>query len=75
MDYGIPLFVGNELVIHYKPISKTRLSLHGGVAYRLKISSRPGGTARRPAFAENLYPMNKSEVPPSGGALNPDPHF
>ncbi len=30
---------------------------------------------RRPAFAENLYLINRSEVPPSGGALNPDPHF
>jgi hypothetical protein len=93
----------------------------------LKCSPRGGGTARRPAFAENLYPpsqkttglpvdecannqyatarcrpeaeadnrvvgedgyfcgttglpvglhlINRSEVPPSGGALNPDPHL
>jgi hypothetical protein len=30
---------------------------------------------RRPAFAENLYLINRSEVPPSGGALNPNSHF
>ncbi len=37
-----------------------------------KCSSHCGGTVRRPAFAENLYLINRSEVPPSGGALNPD---
>jgi hypothetical protein len=26
----------------------------------------------RSAFAENLYLINRSEVPPSGGALNPN---
>ncbi len=40
-----------------------------------KCSSRRGGTARLPAFAENLYLINRSEVPPSGGALNPNPPF
>jgi hypothetical protein len=40
-----------------------------------KCSSRRGGTARHPAFAENLYLINRSEVPPSGGALNPNPIF
>ncbi len=40
-----------------------------------KCSSRCGGTARRPAFAENLHLRDRYEVPPSGGALNPDPHF
>ncbi len=30
---------------------------------------------RRHAFAENLYLINRSEAPPSGGALNPDPLF
>ena len=40
-----------------------------------KCSSRRGGTARRPAFAENLHVRDRCEVPPSGGALNPDPHF
>jgi hypothetical protein len=30
---------------------------------------------RRPAFAENLYLIDRSEVPLSGGALNPDPLF
>jgi hypothetical protein len=30
---------------------------------------------RRPAFAENLYLINRSEVLPSGGALNPDHIF
>jgi len=40
-----------------------------------KCSSRRGGTARRPEFAENLYLIDRSEVPPSGGALNPDPQF
>jgi len=40
-----------------------------------KCSSRRGGTARHPAFAENLCLMNRSEVPPSGGTLNPDSHF
>jgi len=32
-------------------------------------------TADRPPFAENLYPINRSEVPPSGGALKPNSHF
>jgi hypothetical protein len=32
-------------------------------------------TADRPAFAENLYLINRSEVLPSGGALEPDPEF
>jgi hypothetical protein len=32
-------------------------------------------TADRPAFAENLYLINRPEVPPSGGALNPDSPF
>jgi hypothetical protein len=40
-----------------------------------KCSSRRGGTARHPVFAENLYLINRSEVPPSGGALNPNPPF
>jgi hypothetical protein len=30
---------------------------------------------RHPPFAENLYLINRSEVPPSGGALNPDSPF
>jgi hypothetical protein len=30
---------------------------------------------RRPAFAENLHLRDRYEVPPSGGALNPDPQF
>jgi len=40
-----------------------------------KCSSRHSGTARRPAFAENLHLRDRYEVPPSGGALNPDSHF
>ena len=53
-------------------ISKMRLSPHGGVAGRLPAF---GGIAGHPAFAENLYLINRSEVPPSGGALNPDSPF
>ena len=30
---------------------------------------------RRPALAENLNLADMCEVPPSGEALNPDPHF
>ena len=52
-----------------------RLRPHGGVAGRLKMLIPPrGGTARRPTFAENLHLRDRYEVPPSGGALNPDPH-
>jgi hypothetical protein len=46
----------------------------------LRVGSKCSHTAvyaalsRLPAFAENLYLINRSEVPPSGGALNPDPH-
>jgi hypothetical protein len=40
-----------------------------------KCSSRRGGTARRPAFAENLHLTDRYEVPPSGGALNPNSIF
>ena len=47
----------------------------------LRVGSKCSHTAvydalsRRPAFAENLYLINRSEVPPSGGALNPNPIF
>ncbi len=47
----------------------------------LRVSSKYSHTTvyaalfRLPAFAENLYLINRSEVPPSGGALNPNPPF
>jgi hypothetical protein len=58
-----------------------RLSAHSGVAGGLPAF---GGTHilpcmlrffAPPRLAENLYLIDRSEVPPSGGALNPDPHF
>jgi hypothetical protein len=61
-----------ELRTHLKNASKSPWR-RCGLAQNAHPAS--GGTARRPAFAENLYLINRSEVPPSGGALNPDPHF
>jgi hypothetical protein len=61
--------VANEATSHLKNASKSPWRRCGS-ASRLALA-----TADRPAFAENLYLINRSEVPPSGGALNPDPLF
>jgi hypothetical protein len=51
-----------------------RPSPHGGVAGPLKMLIRHGGTACHPVFAEYLHLRDRFEVPPSGGALNPNSH-